>query len=55
METPALDERNPARKGESIKVCVFGASGYVGASIYQILKEKTDTDVVKPGHVKRFI
>lgn len=29
-----------------MKVCVFGANGYVGASVYQLLKETPDADVV---------
>lgn len=29
-----------------MKVCVFGASGYLGASVYQLLKETAGTDVV---------
>lgn len=29
-----------------MKVCVFGASGYVGASVYQLLKESADVNVV---------
>lgn len=29
-----------------MKLCVFGASGYVGASVYQLLKNMPDTDVV---------
>ncbi|MBP1948913.1 dTDP-4-dehydrorhamnose reductase [Virgibacillus litoralis] len=29
-----------------MKVCVFGASGYTGASIYQLLKDKHDIEVV---------
>ncbi|HLR63676.1 MAG TPA: sugar nucleotide-binding protein [Lentibacillus sp.] len=29
-----------------MKVCVFGASGYLGASVYQLLKETPHTDVV---------
>ncbi|GGJ82933.1 NAD(P)-dependent oxidoreductase [Lentibacillus kapialis] len=28
-----------------MKVCVFGASGYLGASVYRLLKETPDTDV----------
>ncbi|WP_164667529.1 sugar nucleotide-binding protein [Virgibacillus doumboii] len=29
-----------------MKVCVFGASGYAGASVYQLLKETPDVNVV---------
>lgn len=28
-----------------MKICVFGASGYVGASVYQLLKEQDGVDV----------